>query len=292
VIEVAVSIAQAALLEVVTTARVYDLEQPRRFGAPTFPPHAPGYQYVLHRRHEWGVNDTRTSASGLVIMSDHSGTHIDAPCHQAERLQLFDGHQVDAELQTPTGFRALGADTIPPILARGVLLDVAAHAGERIPAHHPVSAAQLQTVAAAQAVSVGRGDIVLVRTGNGAFWDDPAEYERGGGVARDASEWLADQDVLAVGADNLAWDDTGLTDPELGTLPGHLMLLVRSGIYILENLYLEDLSHGRVYEFVVACLPLKMTGATGSPVRPVAIVAQAGAVQGHSANPTEEENSR
>jgi kynurenine formamidase len=289
---VAVSVAQAELLELMTTARVYDLEQPRRFGAPTFAAHAPGYQYVLHRRHEQGMDDVRTSASGLVIMADHSGTHIDALCHQAERLQLFDGHKVDAEIQTPTGLSVLGADTIPPILARGVLLDVAAQARERTPAHHPISAAQLQNVAAAQAVTFGSGDIVLVRTGNGAFWDDPAEYERGGGVARDASQWLADKGVLAVGADNLAWDSIGLTDPELGTLPGHLILLVRSGIYILENLFLEELSRGQLYEFVVACLPLKLTGATGSPVRPVAFVAQAGAAQGHSANPTEEEDSR
>jgi kynurenine formamidase len=289
---VAVSIAQAELLELMTTARVHDLEQPRRFGAPTFAAHAPGYQYVLHRRHEQGVDDVRTSASGLVIMSDHSGTHIDALCHQADRLRLFGGHKADARIQTPTGFSALGADAIPPILARGVLLDVAAHAGERTPAQRPISAAQLQDVAAAQAVTVGSGDIVLVRTGTGALWEDPGEYERGGGVARDASQWLADQDVLAVGADNLAWDDIGLTDPELGALPGHLILLVRSGIYILENLYLEDLSQGQVYEFVVACLPLKMAGATGSPVRPVAIVAHAGAVHGHSTSPTEEENSR
>jgi kynurenine formamidase len=285
----AVRTAESGLLDLISRARLHDLEQPRRFGAPTFPAHAPGYQYVLHRRHEHGLDDVRTSASGLAIMADHSGTHIDALCHQAERLRLFDGHAVDAEIQTPTGFKVMGADSLPPIFARGVLLDVAAREGERTRPGHPIGAAQLRDVATAQGIAVESGDVVLVRTGNGPFWNDAPEYARAGGVARDGSQWLADAGVLAVGADNLAWDDTTLTDPELGTLPGHLILLVRNGIYIIENLNLEELSQGQVYEFAFACLPLKMEGATGSPVRPVAIAAQAGAAQGRSENTTDEE---
>lgn len=288
----AVRAAEAELLDLLSRARLHDLEQPRRFGAPTFPAHAPGYQYVLHRRHEHGLDDVRTSASGLAVMADHSGTHIDALCHQAERLQLFEGHAVDAKIQTPTGFKVMGADSLPPILARGVLLDVAALEGVRTRPGRPIGAAQLRDVAVAQGVTVESGDVVLVRTGNGAFWNDAPEYERGGGIARDGSQWLADTGVLAVGADNLAWDDTTLTDPELGTLPGHLILLVRNGIYIIENLNLEDLSRNRVYEFAFACLPLKMEGATGSPVRPLAIVAHAGAATRRSENTTEEEDSR
>jgi kynurenine formamidase len=184
----------------------------------------------------------------------------------------------------------MGAESLPPILARGVLLDVAGLERERTRPGRPIGAAQLREVAAAQGVAVGSGDVVLVRTGNGAFWNDAAEYERGGGVARDGSQWLADAGVLAVGADNLAWDDTTVTDPGLGTLPGHLILLVRNGIYIIENLNLEELSRNQVYEFAFACLPLKMEGATGSPVRPLAIVAQAGAAPRRSENTTEEED--
>jgi kynurenine formamidase len=289
---VAVRAARPELLDLISRARLHDLEQPRRFGAPTFPAHAPGYQYVLHRRHEHGLDDLRTSASGLAVLADHSGTHIDALCHQAERLQLFDGYTVDAKIQTSTGFKVMGAESLPPILARGVLLDVAGYAGERTRPGRPISAAQLRDVAAAHEVTIESGDVVLVRTGNGAFWNDAREYERGGGVARDGSQWLADADVLAVGADNLAWDDPTVTDQELGTLPGHLILLVRNGIYIIENLNLEELSRNRVYEFTFACLPLKMVGATGSPVRPLAIVAQAGAATRRSENTTEEEDSR
>ena len=89
-----------------------------------------------------------------------------------------------------------------------------------------------------------------------------------------ASRWLADRGVIAVGADNMAWDVPGLRDPELGCLlPGHLILLARRGVYIIENLALEELAAAGHHEFEFVCLPLKLVGATGSPVRPVALVA-------------------
>lgn len=92
-------------------------------------------------------------------------------------------------------------------------------------------------------------------------------------MAADASYWLADKRVLAVGADNMAWDVIWDTDPGLGcTLPGHLILLARHGIYIIENLMLDELAAARHYRFQFVCTPLKLVGATGSPVRPVAIV--------------------
>ena len=112
-------------MDFTTASHVYDLEQPRYFGAPVFPSHAPGLIYTLHRRHEQGAEQTRTSASGFVYMAEHSGTHIDALCHQAEDMRLYGGQEVNPQVQTPTGFTSLGVETIPPLIARGVLLDVA-----------------------------------------------------------------------------------------------------------------------------------------------------------------------
>jgi kynurenine formamidase len=92
-------------------------------------------------------------------------------------------------------------------------------------------------------------------------------------MAAAVSSWLAEAGVLAVGADNIAWDWTGERDGELGvTLPGHVLLLVRAGIYIIENLMLEELGEAGAVEFTFVCLPLKIQGATGSPVRPVALL--------------------
>jgi kynurenine formamidase len=122
-------------------------------------------------------------------------------------------------------------------------------------------------------VSIAAGDVVLVRTGNERNWGDEARYLAGPGVGGDASRWLAERSVLAVGADTMAWDVIGLRDPELGcTLPGHLILLARHGIYIIENLRLAGLAASGQSRFLFVCTPLKLVGATGSPVRPIAIV--------------------
>src|SRR6185436_2577421 len=101
------------ILEALGAARVYDLEQPRYAGAPTFPAHEPGVLLHLHRRHERDParpRERRTSASALLVMAEHSGTHLDAICHQAEDLTLHGGVAVDASVQTPYGFTTLGVD--------------------------------------------------------------------------------------------------------------------------------------------------------------------------------------
>ncbi len=260
--------------ELASHLRIYDLEQPRYFGAPTLPVHAPGFVYTLHRRHEAGLGEARTGASGFIYTAEHSGTHIDALSHQAEELTLYGGQKVNSQIQTSTGFTELGVETIAPMVNRGVLLDVATYRGSTyIESDKPVTRQELEAVCQEQQVTIQQGDVVLVRTGNGARWDQPEVYLAGGGVSAAASQWLADQQVKAVGADNVAWDMLGVVDPELHvSLPGHVILLVRHGIYIIENLLLEDLARDRVYEFLFVCLPLKMRGGTGSPIRPIALV--------------------
>ncbi|GLV55801.1 cyclase [Dictyobacter sp. S3.2.2.5] len=262
-----------SLLQSALNAQVYDLEQPRYFGAPILPSHAPGFVYTLHRRHEPGLGEARTGASGHIYMAEHAGTHIDALTHQAENLRLYGGREVNAHVQTSTGFTEMGVDTIAPIVCRGVLLDVAKYQGVDViaPDQH-VTRADLEATASQQKVTIREGDVVLVRTGNGARWKDPEVYLASAGIRGDASQWLADQKVRAVGADNVAWDVLNEVDPELHvTLPGHIILLVRHGIHILENVFLEDLARDQRHEFLFVCLPLKIQGGTGSPIRPIAI---------------------
>jgi kynurenine formamidase len=257
----------SGLLESIRSARVFDLEQPRYAGAPMHPAHQPGFQYFLHRHHARGAPEARTGASGIVVMPEHSGTHIDALAHQAENLVLHGGIHVDDGVQTSVGFKKLGIETMAPFVSRGVLLDVAGD--RRLEPGHAITAEQLERAAA---VEIREGDVVLVRTGYGALWSDPDEYLRAAGVSAAGSRWLIDKKVAAVGADNMAFDVMGSADPELKvTLPGHVLLLVRAGIPIIENLNLEELAAAGVGEFVFVCLPLKMRGATGSPVRPIAI---------------------
>ena len=256
------------LLEALESARIFDLEQPRYAGAPSHPAHAPGFNYFLHRHHAPGAPEARTTAAGIVVMPEHSGTHIDALAHQAENLLLHGGVRADGAVQTPAGFKQMGVDTIAPIVRRGVLLDVAGDG--RLEPDYAITPADLDR--AATDVEVREGDVVLVRTGYGALWSKPDEYMHAAGVSAAGSRWLVERRVGVAGADNIAFDVMGPADPELEvTLPGHILLIVRAGIPILENLNLEELAAARVREFAFVCLPLKMRGATGSPVRPIAI---------------------
>lgn len=259
-----------------TTRTIFDLEQPRKEGMPVFPAHRPGYMYLLHRHHEDDYQKTkpRTSASGLIVCMEHTGTHIDAICHQADDLMLFGDVPVD-QVQTGKGFTRGGAEEIPSIFAPGVLLDAAASKGvQALEQGYAITAADLQACCEHQGITIQSGDVVLIRTGNARnYWDDPEAYLAGPGMAADASRWLAAHEVLAVGADNMAWDVIGAVDPELGVmLPGHLILLARHGIHIIENLDLEQLAHAGRHSFLFVCASPKFVGATGSPVRPLAVV--------------------
>jgi kynurenine formamidase len=258
------------------SARVYDLEQPRFAGMPIHPSHRPGYFYALHRRHRDtyrpDCHGPRSGASGTLVMAEHSGTHIDALSHQAAGLVLFGGVKVE-EAETPTGFTRLGVETIPPLIRRGVLLDVAGWKGvDRLPPRAAIGADELAACAAHQGVEVRAGDVLLVRTGYAALWGDEPRYLDAAGVGKSGTLWAAERRVVAVGADNMAWDAPDERDPDTGaTLFAHVYLLPQKGIYIIENLALEELARDRVWEFGFVGIPLKLTGATGSPLRPLAL---------------------
>jgi kynurenine formamidase len=262
---------EAGLIAQLESAQVVDLEQPRFQGMPMFPANNPNYAFMLHRRHEPGL-ESRTSAAGMILTADHAGTHVDALCHQAENMVMFGGVRVSAASQGPGGLTELTAETLPPVIRRGVLVDLVAARGDRLPPRYLVERDELAAVADQQGIQPRPGDVLLVRTGWGAAWRDP-DYITGGGMARSCGEWAAERQVYAVGADNMSWDLPGYTDPVLGhTLPNHTLLLARAGILIFENLLLEDLAATGAREFVFVSLPLKLVGATGSPTRPVAII--------------------
>jgi kynurenine formamidase len=265
-----------SLADQLQAARVFDLEQPRFHGMPIHASHRPGYFYALHRRHRDTyrpeLHGPRTSASGTLTMMEHSGTHIDALCHQACGLKLYGDVPVEAA-ETPAGFTQLGVETVAPLLRRGVLLDVAGWKFQAVLARkYSITADDLRGCATAQGVEVRRGDVLLVRTGFGGLWHNEAEYLQAAGVAKSGTLWAAEQEVAAVGADNMGWDVPEERDPETGaTLFGHVYLLPQKGVYILENLNLEELARARCHSFAFIGIPLKFTGATGSPLRPLAL---------------------
>lgn len=264
---------QDTLIELLKNARVIDLEQPRFQGMPIHPSHKPGYFYALHRRHrDTAGAGPRTSASGVLTMMEHTGTHIDALCHQACAHTLF-GNVATDSVETPSGFKALGVEHVPPLIKRGVLLDVATWKEQPLPKHYSISADELIACAKAQQVEVHKGDVLLVRTGYDTLWSDEATYLQAAGVGKSGTLWAAEKGVVAVGADNMAWDTPKDVDPDTGaTLFAHIHLLTQKGIYIIENLDLRALAAERRYVFAFIGIPLKFQGATGSPIRPLALV--------------------
>jgi kynurenine formamidase len=262
-----------SIATILSNSAIYDLEHSRYVGAPIFAAHWPGFVYTLHRRHEVFEGSKRTSASGMLVMAEHSGTHIDALSHQAIEMEMYGGIPVTSSNQTDRGFKDLGVETIPPIFRRGVLLDVAAMKGvAQLDAKYLITAKDLAETAMEFNIEIRQGDCVLVRTGWGHNFSDATGYLDAPGVDASGADWLAGFKPFLCGADNMAFDYPQHVDQELGLLPCHSILIVKNGIYIVENLNLEELSLNNVHEFTFLCLPLKMNGVTGSPVRPLAIV--------------------
>lgn len=260
--------------------RCYDLGRRLSVGMPQSPNH-PAYWHALPRRHGDMVRpDGGSAANDLITMGTHVGTHIDAFAHVSHRGRLLDGS--DAREAGQGGrFIALGAHTIEPMVRRGVLLDVPAALGEPegCPPGYEITPDDLRAAEARQQTRVGAGDVVLIRSGWGRFFDhdDRTVYigkESGvPGVGEAGAVWLADRGAHAVGADTIAFECLA---PGAGhrVLPAHRVLLVERGVYIIETLALEELAADGVYEFTFILSPLALYGATGSPVRPLAVVSR------------------
>lgn len=255
--------------------RLIELGQPYFTGMPCSPNH-PGFRMTLIRRHGDMVRPDGGSASNeIIVTGGHVGTHVDALSHVSHDGLMYGG--VDAAAaQTGGRFRQLGAEHTPALLTRGVLLDVAAAKGvDVLPAGYGVTAQDLADAADRAAVRPGQGDVALVRTGWARHFDDATTYlgQADGvpGPTTEAGQWLADAGVVATGADTTAYEQIPAGAGHR-VLPVHRILLVESGIHIIEHLNLEDASAAGLTEFTFVMAPLRIVGGTGSPVRPFAAV--------------------
>lgn len=265
----------ALLTAVRSGVDIVDLGRQLRVGMPQSPNH-PHFWHSLPRRHGDMVRaDGGSAANDMLSMGTHVGTHIDALAHVSHDGRMFGG--VDAAAAGVGGkYVELGVHTIAPMVRRGVLLDVAKHVGvDTLPGGHEITVAELEQTAAAQGVTVEPGDVVLIRSGWGRLFEQGAPYvgvDTGvPGIGEAGAGWLAERRVHAAGADTIAFERLA---PHGGhaLLPAHRVLLVENGIYIVEAMDLETLAERRVHEFTFVLVPLNIFGATGSPVRPLAVV--------------------
>jgi kynurenine formamidase len=260
--------------------RCYDLGRRLTVGMPQSPNH-PAFWHALPRRHGDMVRvDGGSAANDMISMGTHVGTHIDAFAHVSHDGRLLDGS--DAQEAGRGGkYVELGVHTIEPMVRRGVLLDVPAALGtpEGCAAGYEITPADLEAACARQGTAVEPGDVVLIRSGWGRFFTHPDRNVYIGtdsgvpGVGEAGAVWLADRGAHAAGADTIAFE---CLPPGAGhsVLPAHRVLLVERGVYIIETMNLEELAAEGVYEFTFVLSPLPIFGATGSPVRPLAVVSR------------------
>ena len=200
------------------------------------------------------------------------GTQLDGFTHQTIGDSLYNCVKLD-DVQTRTGFKKLGIENVGALFTRGVLIDVAGLKGvDTLPDTYEITVQDLQQALGRQNLTLQPGDAVIIHTGWGRLWGkENARFMKscpGIGVA--AAEWLAKQDPMLVGSDNFPVEVSPNPDKEISA-PVHQIMLVVNGIHLLENLKLDELAAKRVYEFAFVMQPLKLKGATGSTVAPIAI---------------------
>lgn len=273
---------------IVKEGRRYSLATVRFPGMPLFPGHPP-FQVTNYRTPE-GIQAERAQPWGppneaglgymaeVVSATSHSGAHVDALAHMTvgEDNHWYGGGNTAEHLSDKGPTLGDGAK-LPVFFTRGVLLDAAGYRGvDALPAGSAVDAEEMEAIARWEDVSIDPGDVVLVRTGYLKFWPDEEKMAEHltAGPDLSAAEWLLEHGVIATGTDTETYEVQPAPDrgSPSNPQPVHTRLLIENGVYLFESVYLEEIARDRVHEFLFVALPLKIRGATGSMVDPLAVV--------------------
>jgi kynurenine formamidase len=215
-------------------------------------------------------NELISYSGDAITMYTHCGTHFDSLNHFGYRNLIWNGYDAD-ECLGSRHWSVCGTDKQPPIIARGVLLDVAAlHGVDVLPPSYGIGEQDLRGAAQHEGVELRPGDAVMIRTGQMSVWPDANFGENEPGLTREGAEFLARAGAIVVGADNLAVEQIPSTE-EGNWLPVHTYLLAEAGVPLLEVVDLQRLSAENLYEFCFIGACLRLRGATGAPLRPLAM---------------------
>ena len=219
-----------------------------------------------------GSNKRYTNEELVISEIGQVGTQFDMFSHQSIDNKHYNCFVTD-EIATRNGFTKLGVEKIGSIYTRGVLIDVAAAKGvDMLEGGYEITAKDLQDALTKQGTTLKRGDAVLIHTGWGKLWGvDNAKYNGATpGIGVGAAEFLAKADPVLFGADTYPVEVNPNPDKTI-SLPIHQLALAVYGIFLLENLKLDELAAKKVHEFALVVQPLKIKGGTGSTVAPIAI---------------------
>jgi kynurenine formamidase len=283
-----------AALRSVQKGKVYDLGVLYSRNSFKWPGHSPGE--IMSFRSPEGVRrqgdvdafvgpagNARQNAwhSSALFINDNVATQIDGLGHITAGADnhWYNGFK-ESQWGGDFGIRKCGADTIPPIIARGVLIDVAgAKSLPALPAHYAITIEDLQAALDKQKVQLRPGDVVLIRTGTGRFWkEDGADHAAlaahdSAGLNLAAAQWLVEQKgAMLVGADTSGLECNPPAPGAASPIPVHHYLLVEQGVHIGELHFLEELARDQAYEFCYVAMTNRIAGAVaGFCLRPIAI---------------------
>ena len=275
---------RAAVLSRISGGTVYDLGVEYHKGMPSWSLLGdPTYQIWMTHTPKGTVTDDvlglgramheHVSYSGdAVLMYTHTGTHIDALSHFGLNGRIWNGFD-HATHQGDVGWHKGGAEQLPPIIARGVLIDVAAYKGmDMLPDSYRILPADLEGALARQRVALQPGDAVFIRTGRMRVINDKQRYmDNPPGIGLDAARWLVEtHGAMLLGSDNLSLETFPVETPD-NWVPVHTYLEAEQGVAIMEVVDLEALARDRVHEFAFIGAGLKLRGASGAPMRPIAL---------------------
>jgi kynurenine formamidase len=278
-------ITPAKVLEAVSlvrTGKVYDLAHVLHADIPAFPGRT-FRQYLTTNAHQvnrrrpdagragWGRNDVNWVVE-QVTATQQMGTHMDGLNHLQVGDRTYNGHRL-SDIVEEYGTNRLGIDTLPQVVTRGLLLDIAAVRG--VASLQPGEVITPDDVGAALSVDgleLRAGDAVFFHTGWGSLWGhDNERYgsgEPGPGTA--LACWLADRRVALTGCDTWSYGPVPAEDSaEPFVVPQTLN--TRYGVVVVENLRLAELAAAGVHEFLLVISHAKLRGATGAWVAPLAI---------------------
>src|SRR5712691_6488163 len=231
-----------------------------------------GRQFSIYTKPSPPVPNGRQVNEELVITElGQIGTQFDAFAHQMWGDSFYNCFRL-GEIGTRSGFRRLGIEHVGTLMTRGVLIDVAGLKGvDMLPTSYLITPDDLQQALAKAGQTLQPGDAVAIRTGWAKLMGKENERygTRNPGIGIAAAQWLVSQDPMMIAADNCCVEVRPSEAPH--SLPVHAMMLIQHGIYLLENLELDALAAARVYEFAFIVQPLKIKGATGSAIAPMAI---------------------
>lgn len=200
------------------------------------------------------------------------GTQLDSLGHIQIGNRFYNGWTT-RDVVEPWGLNRFGMETVPPVITRGVLLDIAGlKNAARLDKGYVITLADVQAALRKQGVALKQGDAVLFHTGWGGLWgQDNAEFlsgQPGPGLA--VVNWLYQQRIALTGADTWSYGPVPGEDPARPFLVPQVMY-VKLGLFGLENLATEELAGRGVYEFMFTLTHAKTRGSTAAVIAPAAV---------------------